>query len=474
MSHRRNIELAYPHYALIYIDADGNLRHQSSQSIADSYQTIVSPSVTDAFLRAVARSRETHLSQYHVQPSAPMTPSPVTSAHSHLPSQIIPRPRSEMSLGREGPIHAPVSLGTPFQLTMRPMPQEATGAWHRDSSHSKKKKVWNEDLDTAAHQRVRLSLGDEELLRLYYEKAFENLQQTNCRVLAKAYVKLVEPRKQVNYPYNGRKIVSGRTRQLAPDATKPPWWPSGVSHREPDHLPKVERIRLLVHIVRELRTRYGVTVKRLKEADQPIRRQISPPERLQILDEVYQVREAEEKILEGATEGQQAVWISRANLPDKMTAMTSPEERSGNSTPTEPASVRNTDPHSSGDASATNTSQTLFAPVRDGSASSSPNNTQSIAPSLADYTEQNMHDLAGIESTQGVSVTPPDLKRKRECAATYSMDPINHISHTHDPSSTAIGIEPYGMGLYGDPNIFPSPAVTEPMGEYAFPYYFDY
>jgi hypothetical protein len=164
-----------------------------------------------------------------------------------------------------------------------------------------------------------ISIRDQDFLRGYYEKVFQNLQQTNCRVIAKAYVKLVEPRKQVNYPYNGRKIVAGRTQQLEPDATKPPWWPAGVSHREPDHLPKagkeppfschngvlltcqLERIRLLVHILCELRTSHGVTARRLKEAEQSIRRQISPPERLQLLDELYDVREAEEQFQDGAT-----------------------------------------------------------------------------------------------------------------------------------------------------------------------------
>jgi hypothetical protein len=146
-----------------------------------------------------------------------------------------------------------------------------------------------------------ISIRDQDFLRGYYEKVFQNLQQTNCRVIAKAYVKLVEPRKQVNYPYNGRKIVAGRTQQLEPDATKPPWWPAGVSHREPDHLPKAERIRLLVHILCELRTSHGVTARRLKEAEQSIRRQISPPERLQLLDELYDVREAEEQFQDGAT-----------------------------------------------------------------------------------------------------------------------------------------------------------------------------
>jgi len=51
-------ELTYPHFALIYIDRDGNLCHEASRSIADSRETILSPRVTNEFLRAVARSRD--------------------------------------------------------------------------------------------------------------------------------------------------------------------------------------------------------------------------------------------------------------------------------------------------------------------------------------------------------------------------------------------------------------------------------
>lgn len=86
-----------------------------------------------------------------------------------------------------------------------------------------------------------IPIHDQLTLVRFYEKAFENLQQVNCRILAKAYIKLVEPRKQVNYPYNGRKAVGGKTIQLDPEETKPSWWPSQVQHREPDHLPKVGR-----------------------------------------------------------------------------------------------------------------------------------------------------------------------------------------------------------------------------------------
>lgn len=58
MSQHQQDDLAYPHFAIIYIDRYGNLRHETSQSIANSREIILSPWVTDAFLRAVARLKE--------------------------------------------------------------------------------------------------------------------------------------------------------------------------------------------------------------------------------------------------------------------------------------------------------------------------------------------------------------------------------------------------------------------------------
>jgi hypothetical protein len=156
--------------------------------------------------------------------------------------------------------------------------------------------------------------GNELAIVRFYEQAFENLQQTNCRILAKAYIKLVEPQKQTKYPYNGRKTIEGTAIQMDPNETKPPWWPLQVRHREPDHLPKIgrstaatyipgtyltttERIRLLVHILCELRSSHGITVKALKEADRPIRHKMQPQSRLRFLDELYRVREQEERLI---------------------------------------------------------------------------------------------------------------------------------------------------------------------------------
>lgn len=98
----------------------------------------------------------------------------------------------------------------------------------------------SDTMSLASSSACVIRVDDETRLKKYYEKAFDSFQQLNCRVIAKAFIKLVEPRKQVNYPYNGRRASSspGGERRADPEMTKPPWWPAGVTHKEPDHLLK--------------------------------------------------------------------------------------------------------------------------------------------------------------------------------------------------------------------------------------------
>jgi hypothetical protein len=103
-----------------------------------------------------------------------------------------------------------------------------------------------------------LVIGNTKKVEDYYAVRFKDMQQSACKVMGKAFVKLVEPKKQTHHPY-----TKG-------DCKAPPWWPetsgeNGVRHKEPDHLYKpgrfydaflifelmiLERIRLLVHILR--------------------------------------------------------------------------------------------------------------------------------------------------------------------------------------------------------------------------------
>lgn len=165
--------------------------------------------------------------------------------------------------------------------------------------------------------RMALEIGDTEKVGAYYETALKHFQQLNCRQMAKAFIKFIEPRKQVKHPYNGGRPPPGAQpgEKGDPERTKPEWWPAGVVHKEPDHLKKdrksplllgslmililiQERLRLLVHILRKL-GKYGITSDKLKEVAYDAKRQIKPPERMEILEEIFRVRKLEERFERG-------------------------------------------------------------------------------------------------------------------------------------------------------------------------------
>ncbi|KAJ5971609.1 uncharacterized protein N7479_001527 [Penicillium vulpinum] len=350
------------------------------------------------------------------------------------------------------------------------------GEWPLQASSQPKKNFGSRHLSLASQQITSISIKDRGLLRLYYEKIFQNLQQTNCRIIAKAYVKLVEPRKQVNYPYNGRKIVEGRTQQLDPEATKPPWWPRGVSHREPDHLPKVERIRLLVYILCEMRKSHGITTARLKQCDQPIRRQILPVERLQILDEAYRVREEEEKFLDGVSDGKN-VCISRTNLPQ-----IAEDTSSGQSSPIEPVS--------SYDIAESDCSDGIpgidIAHLPPGDLPRAPSYNPSNPYNPAMHLGHNPQYQSVGPSTD-MSTSQLELRPKHEShsAGSHLIDRRHPGGLPHYSYPGVSGIHPNQMEFYGTPDLSQDTGVPNtqtstgnlPAGTmlpYGHPYYFNY
>lgn len=61
----------------------------------------------------------------------------------------------------------------------------------------------------------------------------------------------------------------------------------------------LERIHLLIHILRCLPRTYGLTTDLLEEATRSIRRRIEPADRLDVLTEIYIVRQLEERYENG-------------------------------------------------------------------------------------------------------------------------------------------------------------------------------
>ncbi|KIR28749.1 hypothetical protein I307_03085 [Cryptococcus deuterogattii 99/473] len=68
----------------------------------------------------------------------------------------------------------------------------------------------------------------------YFAKRFAAVQQDTCKLVAKAWIKVIEPKKQSKFPYNKG------------ENAKPKWWPDGVPHRAPDHLSKEHMTKPLV------------------------------------------------------------------------------------------------------------------------------------------------------------------------------------------------------------------------------------
>ena len=73
---------------------------------------------------------------------------------------------------------------------------------------------------------VGLRIGDEDEVTNFYRSRLQQLQQLGCKMIAKAWIKTIEPRKQTKHPYRG-----------GPERA-PSWWPATTQHKEPDHLLK--------------------------------------------------------------------------------------------------------------------------------------------------------------------------------------------------------------------------------------------
>ncbi|KAI2464180.1 hypothetical protein F4781DRAFT_425754 [Annulohypoxylon bovei var. microspora] len=104
----------------------------------------------------------------------------------------------------------------------------------------------DEPATSSSSLRRKIEIRDERAVWQFYEERFKSIQQNACKLLAKAWVKTVEPKKQSTHPYTG-------SDEKAPDWWPKPWGPGvehRVRHKEPDHLYKRERIHLLVHILR--------------------------------------------------------------------------------------------------------------------------------------------------------------------------------------------------------------------------------
>lgn len=113
----------------------------------------------------------------------------------------------------------------PFSI---PKPVSRTSTKRKSAAAGNPERNHRKLLDSSQQlaEYVSLRISDEEAVASFYLTRFRQMQQLMCKLIAKNWIKVIEPKKQTNYPYNRG------------DTSKPSWWPKDVRHKEPDHLMK--------------------------------------------------------------------------------------------------------------------------------------------------------------------------------------------------------------------------------------------
>ncbi|KAI9372542.1 hypothetical protein BJX61DRAFT_442269 [Aspergillus egyptiacus] len=285
---RPSINLPFAHYAMIYLDNAGKLRVSESASIQRQKRSVITPEVRERFLESIGYQR----------PMIRRAPA-VPYGYNHNPAHDLSYLRQ--SKRRKASAHDP-ALEMSF------------------SEHFPEPAV--PQIPSSANRMAALKIGDTEKVTLHYFTALKDLQQINCRLIAKAFIKFIEPRKQVKHPYNGGRPRAGAPpgEKGDPEKTKPEWWPSGVQHKEPDHLKKEQRLRLLVHILR-MPEKFNISSDKLNEIAQDCKRQLRPEEcideKMEILNEIFRVRRLEERFERGEVDADTVVYVRNRDAPAK-------------------------------------------------------------------------------------------------------------------------------------------------------------
>ncbi|RJE19004.1 hypothetical protein PHISCL_08666 [Aspergillus sclerotialis] len=255
------INLPFTNYALIYINYEGKLRVSESSCIHNQQNTLFTPDVCNKFLEMVEPKIGCQKPSFYGAWSSP---------YGHSEDQV----KTDTALDMQ----TPGCYSSVFQV---------------------------------CPNLTSFQIGHTQMVLEYYTNAFEDLQQRNCRQIAKAFICVVEPKKQSNHPYSG-----GWLRD--PERTKPEWWPAGISHRDPDHLPLKQRIPLLTHIVHE-GGRFGITSDKLIEAAYDSRKKLKPIHKIEILYEILKVRQIEEQYERGEIDGATLVYVKSRDANQRRT-----------------------------------------------------------------------------------------------------------------------------------------------------------
>ncbi|KAL9039728.1 MAG: hypothetical protein Q9214_004760 [Letrouitia sp. 1 TL-2023] len=140
----------------------------------------------------------------------------------------------------------------------------------------------DDDVSVAsAKDCYEINIGDDKATKQHIDEKIAFLTQPTLKLLTKAWIKVREPKKTAWHPY-----VGGAR-------TKPCYWPHDVIHKEPDHLNMEERLKLAKHLMWDL----GCCVNTLRQSTE--HKNLASWEK-DLLNELYNIKEAQEKVFDGA------------------------------------------------------------------------------------------------------------------------------------------------------------------------------
>lgn len=171
---RPSFSLPYTHYAMIYIDHEGRLKTYKSQSIQEQDTSVFSPKLCQKFLEILGERIGCH--------------------------QPIDRMKSILY------IWAPTNH---FAETLPRRLRRLTSNNMSASEEPLAEQGFDSDNFNGSVEMVPLRVGDTKKVMVYYEDTLKRFLQCNCRVILKAFIKFIEPRKQAKHPYNGGKPPPG-------------------------------------------------------------------------------------------------------------------------------------------------------------------------------------------------------------------------------------------------------------------------
>ena len=216
LSEQVKFDIPFDHYAIIYTDEDGGVIVDSSPSLRDEISFVIPTEARRKFLMTLGQ-----IFGFQEPDTCCMVRLCKTA------DNLANTSRTARSRTKRHKCNIPASVNNYCAADTSETPISTS-----------------EDFSSCDDKKMSIPIGDTKGVICYYKSALQHFQQLNCRVIAKAFIKFIEPHKRANHPYRGRKTTDGSNGD--PEKTKPEWWPPHIMHKEPDHMRKEGMLLLII------------------------------------------------------------------------------------------------------------------------------------------------------------------------------------------------------------------------------------